>query len=1147
MSLAANALTIQQTQGWFESGCVKWSPVSGANNYEVYYAPAGSISWTKLDDELVRQYPDYYRADAVGLKAGSYKFRVDAMAGTSVLDSQETEAFTATAYDRSGFAHVGMSEGIGAYKNDGTLKDGAEVLYVWADNAKTVTCQMQYSNTAKQTYTGLQTIIAVLEKNVSNRIPMAIRIIGTIKDTDMDKLLSSEEGLQVKGSNGNKSNITIEGIGDDAAIHGFGILSRGIVSAEFRNFAIMLCMDDCLSIDTDNKHIWIHNMDFFYGSTGSDADQAKGDGTVDIKGKSSHVTVSYNHFYDAGKCSLGGMKSETTDCWMSYHHNWFDHSDSRHPRIRTAFYHVYNNYFDGNAKYGTGVAMGGSAFVEKNYFRNCKYPMLSSLQGTDAEGDGTFSGENGGVIKAFDNVIINPQQIRYNTGAMTDGKWDAVLVENRSATVSAICFTGSTGYNNDADLAARTTYFEKTIDEPADVPAIVTGQLGAGRMNHGDFTWKFKNSTQDQNYGVIDGLKKALGTYQSTLVGFANGKPISNGGATQPYVGGDGVGISDEDNNSYKPSWGTGKIYVDGELQNGGEGNPEDGSDTPPGSSPYIVGSNGDYYWFNSYNKSEVDGWIKDRTITLANSANGEGKTSYNPEYSNSNSDPKLCTQVSGSIQLGKSTAGGTYDGGSITFYCPEGVNIFKVYSFRTGSNYYCVQTSTDGNSFTTKQTVNKAASGINETDFSANVECADPIWIRILNGSSGGLNIQGVKIYKPDTSTPDDGNDDADLESSDLTALKETIELDLFGTYTLTADVDYSTSSTGTISYRSSKTSVATVDSNGLITAKGAGTATITLSQAKDETYDGGNIQFVITVTDRRVASTLELKSDANVTLKLKDVETSQIDVEGAAGAVTYKSDKTSVVTVSTTGLITAVAAGTAVITITDAGSTTTLPGSLTVNVTVEPADNQGDEETEQGTPVTWDLANATIVANETNEILSTDGTLTLIYVGGSSDAIKNNQFQPNGKTQTSNNLYTSRYFILPPLSGSGTLSIEYGTTEGNVVVRKSASSKGELVGTITPTDSSIRLENLNNTVYYLGMEEVKVYFKSITWTPDAAATIEGDVDADGDVDDDDVTMLEQILLEQKDATSGADVDNDGNVSIADMTRLIEILKEKK
>ena len=102
------------------------------------------------------------------------------------------------------------------------------------------------------------------------------------------------------------------------------------------------------------------------------------------------------------------MKSETGPNWITYHHNWFDHSDSRHPRIRTMSVHVYNNFFDGNAKYGVGAAYQSNAFVERNYFRNCKYPMLISQQGSDVatNAKGTFSGEDGGMVKAFGNKII---------------------------------------------------------------------------------------------------------------------------------------------------------------------------------------------------------------------------------------------------------------------------------------------------------------------------------------------------------------------------------------------------------------------------------------------------------------------------------------------------------------------------------------------------------------------------------------------------------------------------------------------------------------------------------------------------------------------------------------------------------------------
>lgn len=551
---ASASVNIQQTQGWLESGSITWAPVAGATDYHVYVKATDANGWTALDRQLVRQYPDCYRADALGLKAGEYQFRivpVDA-AGEMTAEATESVAFTATAHDRSGFAHVGMSSGIGAYRNDGTLRADAQVLYVWAGNAKTVTHDVITSSKgAKTTGHGLQDIIYLYQKGYDST-PLAIRIIGTISDNDMDRFDSSAEGLQIKGKAEYSSMpLTIEGVGDDATLTGFGLLVRNCHGTEFRNFAIMLCKDDCLSLDTGNSNIWIHNMDFFYGNTGGDSDQAKGDGTVDVKGKTKNVTMSYCHFWDSGKSSLGGMKSETTSCWHTYHHNWFDHSDSRHPRVRTMFFHVYNNYFDGNAKYGVGMTMGGSALVEANVFRNCKYPMLISRQGTDAEGDGTFSGENGGVIKAFNNDITGAKKVQYYDGSQTDGKWDAVLVTSRDAEVKAKAYAGGTEYNNEADLAARTTYIENHLEEPASIVATITGELGAGRMNHGDFQWTFDNAVEDANYDVITALKSALKAYQPTVIGFADGTAISSQGS------GEGEG-----------------------------GNPDDGGDNPGGENP---------------------------------------------------------------------------------------------------------------------------------------------------------------------------------------------------------------------------------------------------------------------------------------------------------------------------------------------------------------------------------------------------------------------------------------------------------------------------------------------------------------------------------------------------------------------------------
>ena len=715
---AKAAVTINEAAGWFESAYVTWQKTAGMS-YHVYVSPAATDTWTKLDDELVREYPTYGRADALGLKAGSYQLKVVPVSnGAEVTaDAAVTDALTVMAHDRSGFAHVGVSDGIGAYKNDGTLKDNAKVLYVWANNAKTITFDVAKDNKGGVTTgTGLQDIITLYQKGYETT-PLAIRIIGTIKAADMDRFDSSEEGLQVKGKN-NYSNmpITFEGVGFDAAISGFGILCRNCVNVEFRNFAIMLCKDDCLSLDSYNANIWIHNMDFFYGNTGGDADQAKGDGTVDIKGKSKNITVSYNHFIDCGKTSLGGMKSEDTSCWMTYHHNWFDHSDSRHPRIRTAFYHVYNNYFDGVSKYGVGVTTGGSSFVEANYFRNCKYPMLISKQGTDAEGDGTFSGEPGGVIKAFNNKIDNPRKVQYYTEGQTDGAWDAVKVDDRSASVAATAFSGGTAYNNEADLKARTTYVENKMNNPEDVKAIVKGQYGAGRLQHGDFKWSFNNSLQDENYGVISELKSALQNYKSTLVGFFDGTTISNGGATETVDGGDGKGISEEENDSYVPSWAGGS---------GGGG----GSTTTDGQ--YVIGTSSDYFWFNADNEAQYNAYVAAGTFTTTGTAN--------PTYEVKKSDGTSCSDYVGSIRL----APNQY----FLVYHADGICTANFYVSGNGSQKWKLETSVDGTTWTTTATVEGKAATHPACTISTT---GNNKYVRITNTASGNRDLQGIKIATP-------------------------------------------------------------------------------------------------------------------------------------------------------------------------------------------------------------------------------------------------------------------------------------------------------------------------------------------------------------------------------------------------------------
>ena len=563
----AGVIQITEAKGWQESAYLKWAPFEGASSYNVY------VDDKKIDAQLIRQYASYYRADVLGLKEGTYSVKVVPVnaEGTEIAGANTASNLVVKSYNREGFAHFKYA-GVGAYNNDGTLKAGAKVLYITAKTAKTVSTTV---NTGKlETITGLQSIIDAYSKG-KDKTPIAFRIIGKVNLSDLDHISSSAEGLQIKGA---MMNMTFEGVGDDATVYGFGFLLREAESVEFRNFAIMRCLDDAMSLDTKNSHVWIHNMDLFYGKKGSAADQAKGDGTVDIKGDSKYVTVAYNRFWDNGKASMCGMKSETGENWITYHHNWFDHSDSRMARVRTMSVHMYNNYYQHCDVYGIGATSGSSIFMESNYFDAVKRPIMSSLQGTDAKGDGTFSGEKGGLIKAYGNVFANkPDNFSYITYVENNTSFDAYEVSDPSEQVPASVKTlvGGTSYNNfDTNSSLMYAY---AADKAEDVPSIVEGFYGAGRLNHGDIDFVIPDETVVTNghQQPWPALASLLDSYTSGVVKvFGESNATGEGGSTE----GGSTGGSTEGGET----GGSGSGSGEGGSTGGSTGGTEGGSTVTP-------------------------------------------------------------------------------------------------------------------------------------------------------------------------------------------------------------------------------------------------------------------------------------------------------------------------------------------------------------------------------------------------------------------------------------------------------------------------------------------------------------------------------------------------------------------------------------
>lgn len=550
---AAAQVRITSASGWLETAWVEWTFHNGASSYNVYVAPEGSEDWTRIDNELVRDYGTHGRADALGLAAGTYSLRVVPVTGgvESPEFAAEATGLIVKPHDRTGYAHFnrptsGVHEGVGGYRNDGTPKEDAIILYVSARNARTITVTWPYTATSTKTYTGLYSIIEGYRKCIKAgglERPLIIRMLGTITADDMDRLRFGQ-GLDIKGETAyTEFPFTLEGVGNDAAIVGFGVQFSQVTGAEMRNIGVILCKDDGIELNKHNSHIWLHNLDLFYGQVGADADQVKGDGAIDIK-YSDHCTVAYNHFFDNGKCCLidpsKSFGSETPADYLTYHHNWFDHADSRLPRCRHGkAFHIYNNYYDGNSEYGVGLASNACAFVESNYFRNCRYPIINSGQGTDKNlvdakqsKKGLLSGEDSGVCKFYNNHVEGAKSFITQNDAYGPNLYDAYVVATRDEQIpesvkglKAELVTTPTVYTN-FDTTEGQIYASEP-DDPEMIPALVTGAYGAGRCQKGDFAWTFDNATQDANKDVIPELRAALEAY--TGPHFSHFDPTSSG------------------------------------------------------------------------------------------------------------------------------------------------------------------------------------------------------------------------------------------------------------------------------------------------------------------------------------------------------------------------------------------------------------------------------------------------------------------------------------------------------------------------------------------------------------------------------------------------------------------------------------------
>ena len=285
------------------------------------------------------------------------------------------------------------------------------------------------------------------------------------------------------------------------------------------------------------------------------------------------------------------------------------------------------------------------------------------------------------------------------------------------------------------------------------------------------------------------------------------------------------------------------------------------------------------------------------------------------------------------------------------------------------------------------------------------------------------------------------------EIQENDLAKTND-ISLSMASPSTTADAKDYfTTSSSGTITYESGNTSVATVSAAGVVTPVAAGSTTITVTQAKTATYKAGEITINVTVSAASLNET-EILIDASGstaygTPKVEDYVISDT-YDGTIAAVSSNTDVATVaITQHTDGegtfTITPVAVGTAVITI-SAPATATCEAADDVEYTITVNAPAGGTTAAVTSTVlfneTFDLCNGTGGRDDTyTGSVGTDGTSgkldeswATIGSNGASQCIKLGTSGGTGSVTTSD----------ISLTGAGTLTFSaagWGDSKTNTV----------------------------------------------------------------------------------------------------------------
>lgn len=305
-------------------------------------------------------------------------------------------------------------------------------------------------------------------EKAKSKVPAIVWLSGTFTKENGRDGSSSSPWFDVKDT----ENITIYGTNDFKMqnIGFFIVRSHNII---IRNVYIALPKADNgadgISMQKSSR-IWVDHCTFESVNQTSDYE----DGACDITHESTEVTVSWNHFIKTQKSSLVGHSDnnpEDVAIRATYHHNFFDQTNSRHPRVRYGQVHVFNNYFKGAATYGVGSAYGAKVLVEGNYFDGVHLPTDICTFPAKRSGSSWVSnltGKVAGYLYASDNAFVNKPSNASDPYPFTNVAYTSYGAEPLAEPLTRDDFLPPYSY---------------VIDNPEEINTIVAAGAGVGKLS----------------------------------------------------------------------------------------------------------------------------------------------------------------------------------------------------------------------------------------------------------------------------------------------------------------------------------------------------------------------------------------------------------------------------------------------------------------------------------------------------------------------------------------------------------------------------------------------------------------------------------------------------------------------------------------